>query len=105
VEAVFAAFTRAGVPVHGQFQHLASPIYAKYCMSAKTEHEIAMSVCEYESAAMAIKGKDESNKAFGSIPNRDIYVNKGTTLTLLQDPKTPASEAEYKLLVSAFGAL
>jgi hypothetical protein len=104
-EAAFAAFTKAGVPLHGIFQHLGSPIFASYCASATTEANTAMSVCEYGDEATLQKGKAESAKAFAAIPNRDIYVNKKTTLTLLLQPKNETTEADGKKLVEIFSAL
>jgi hypothetical protein len=105
VEAVLAAFTKAGVSLHDVGQHLGSPIGAMFCNKANTDHGIIISVCEYESEQAAVAGNATSAKAFSMVPNRDLYVNKKTTLTLLQQPKSAASEAEAKNLMTIFMAL
>jgi hypothetical protein len=105
-EDVFAAFQKEGMKLkEPPKQHMGSPVGAMYCAGALSEANLAMSVCEYRDEAAAKKGKDESANAFKAIPNRDIYVNKQTTLTILQNPKGPESEAESKRIVAQFAKM
>jgi len=100
VEDVLAAFKKAGFTLEDEKQHLASPYHASYCVGAKAQPGIAMSVCEYTEPTAAAKGKGESEKM--PIENREVYLNGATTLTVLQFPKSADSEQAKKKLVDTF---
>jgi hypothetical protein len=101
-EDVLAAIVNSGVPLQDEAQHLASPIGARFCVGAKSPQNLAMSACEYADVAAATAGRDASAKAFGAIEHRDIVVNKKTTLTILQSPFDPQSQAAHDKAVAAF---
>jgi len=101
-EDVLAAIAKSGVPLQEQAQHLASPIGALYCIGAKSPLELAMSACEYADETAAGAGRDSSVKAFAKIEHRDVVVNKKTTLTILQSPYDPQSQAAHDKAVAAF---
>jgi hypothetical protein len=100
VEDVYAAIAKAGFTFEEQRQHLAAPFEAAYCVGAKTQHDIALSVCEYAGVEAARKGKESSLQL--PIPNRAIHVNGATTLTVRQGTKTPESDRAAKKIVEAF---
>jgi hypothetical protein len=105
-EEVLAAFQKDGMKLkEPPKQHLGSPVGAMYCVGARSEANVAMSVCEYRDEAAAKKGRDESLAAFKAIENRDVHVNKQTTLTVLQNPKGPESEAESTRIVAQFAKM
>ncbi len=104
VEDAFAAFGAQGV-VAAPKQHLAAPVGARYCVSGTTAAGVAIGVCEYADAAAAAAGRETSTKAFGAVPNREIHVNKATTLTLLQSVPSDATRGEVAKILAAFAKL
>jgi hypothetical protein len=76
-----------------------------FCLGAQAEQGVSMSVCEYANEAAARAGRDASSAAFKSIANREIFVNRSTTLSVLQSPRTSGSEALVKRAVEAFAGL
>lgn len=105
-EDVYAAFEKAGFALTEKQQHVASVFGAKFCLGAKTDNDMAFSVCEYADEAAAKAGRETSLKALAVVPNRDILVNKKTTLTVRQPAaKTPASEASAKKAAQVFSTL
>jgi len=101
-EEVLAAIAAAGIPLEGQAQHVASTVGAHFCLGATAPLGLRMSACEYDTEAGALAGRDLSAKAFGKIEHRDITVNKKTTLTILQAPFTPGSQAAHDKALAAF---
>jgi hypothetical protein len=105
-EDVYAAFEKAGFALTEKQQHVASVFGAKFCVGAKTDNDMAFSVCEYVDEPSAKAGRDVSLKTLAMVPNREIFVNKKTTLTVRQPAKkTPASEAASKKAAQIFGKL
>jgi hypothetical protein len=102
VEDVLAAFEQQGLTCQDRRQHLAAPFRARYCFGARTDHDVAISICEYGDAHGAKLGRDESLKAFSAVQNREIFLNRSTTLTLRQGRPTAASQAVIRKLVEAF---
>ena len=107
---VFTEFAKEGLRLGSPpKQHLGAPIGAAYCLGAESTAHVAISVCEYADETSAKKGRDQSLSAFNSIEheiaNREIFVNKATTLTMLQSLKGNDSEAESKRLVQQFAKL
>jgi hypothetical protein len=105
VEKVFDAFTKTGAKLLETKQHLASPFLAKYCMEAHTEEGVYTDVCEYGDEATATQGKDASSKAFSTVPNRTLYQNKKTTLTLRNGNPGPKTTAQVTTFATTFKAL
>lgn len=104
-EDVFAALQKAGIPLNDVKQGVGSVYGAKYCASAKSG-EMAFGVCEYATPELAAKGREDSLKALQVVPNREIKINKKTTLTVRQPPtKTPETEALAKKGFDAFAKL
>lgn len=105
-EDVYAAFEKSGFVLTEKQQHVASVFGAKFCLGAKSDPEMAYSVCEYADEAAAKAGRESSIKALAVVPNREISVNKKTTLTVRQPAtKTSASEAAAKKAAQVFAKL
>lgn len=105
VEDVFAAFQGEGAKIREQRQHLAGPFLASYCVGAQTGEDVHLSVCEYKDAAKAKEGKAMSDQAFGTVPNRTLYQNGGTTLTVRVGGSSAADKELAKKLVQTFSTL
>jgi hypothetical protein len=103
VEDVLAAFRRSGIELSEERQHLGRPYGARYCVGAKSSPELALSVCEYVDAAAARDGTAISNKI--PLKDRDIRVQRATSLTVRLITKTPASQAVAVRLFDAFSKL
>lgn len=104
-EDVIAAFKDAGANIREQRQHLGAPFLAAYCVGGQTGTDVHFSICEYTDAARAKEGKAQSEQAFGAVPNRTIYVNGATTLTLRVGGTTEADRELGKKLPQAFNGL
>lgn len=102
VEDVLGAFEKEGAKIREKAQHLGAPFLAKYCVGAQTGEDIHMSVCEYADATIAAKGLHESQTAFGTVANRTLYQNGGTTLTIRLGKNGPEDQALAKKLIEAF---
>ncbi len=105
VEDAITAFQAAGATLREQRQHLGSPFLAAYCVGAQTGEDIHFSLCEYNDVARAKEGKAMSEKSFGSVPNRTLYLNGATTLTLRVGAPSGADGVLAKKLVDAFAGL
>ena len=84
-------------------QHLAAPFGAAYCLGGQSTG-LALSACEYDSSAAADLGARASARAFGAIAHREVHVNGTATLTILQSPWLPESEARAQAAVTAFAS-
>ncbi len=103
-EDAFAAFQRAGVELSEQRQHLARPYGARYCMGAFAGgRELALSVCEYVDTSAAQIGAAQSRKI--SLANREIRINRATSLTIREINKTAANDALSSRLFDNFDKL
>jgi len=102
-EEALEAFRRLGIELHEERQHLARPYGARYCMGAKSGTELALSVCEYIDAAAAQAGAEVSRKI--PLAQRQIQLNRATSLTVRQIKKTPASDALAQRLFQTFTQL
>lgn len=101
-EAVVGALKKAGLSVTKQSQHLAGPFLAAYCLGIKVG-ESDMSVCEYNDADTASKGREASLKSFGT-NGREIFRNGQTTLTV-RAPMNDEGARTRQTAVNAFMAL
>ena len=111
VEDVYAALRAAGLTIVDVKQHLASPQGARYCVGARIVGASAdllldASACEYATQESARIGRDYSESSLKDvIPNRTIYANKQTTLTLREAQKTPDIDALVGKASSTFAKL
>jgi hypothetical protein len=103
VEEALAAFREADIKLDTVRQHLARPYGARYCVGAKSGSAIALSVCEYIDSAAADAGAEISRKLL--LANREIRVNRATTLTVREIEKTPAADAVAVKLFERFARL
>ena len=103
-DAVVAAFRKAGIGVVDESQVYAAMVKASYCESAKGTN-VYISICEYSGEEEARAGRDFSKRTFASIPNREIFLNKKTTLTIGQTTPTPKGNAEAKSMADVFTKL
>jgi hypothetical protein len=104
-DAVFEAFSKAGVTLLEMKQHLASPYAANYCMEGHTANGVYADVCEFSEAEKANASKEVSTKAFAAVPNRTLLVRKKTLLTIRQGSPGPKDAAEAKAMTAAFTKL
>lgn len=102
-EAAFAAFRSDGVQLTDARQHLARPYGARYCMGAKAQGLVAISVCEYIDPQAAETGAADSRKI--KLLHREIRINQATSLTVRELEKTPAADALAKRLFASFAKL
>ena len=105
-EAVFAALTKAGLPLtDGPRQYVGVIAGASYCVGGQTADGLGVSVCEYLSAAKAVEGKAAVEKRFAHLtPVRDIIVRGATTLTLTARPDAPLASSK-RTATEAFATL
>lgn len=105
VEDCLDAFEKVGAEIREEAQHLASPFLALYCVGFQTGKDVHGSLCEYKDEAVAIKGREVSEKAFASMTNRKVHRNGGSTLTLRVGTTTPEDDALVKKMIAAFQAV
>jgi hypothetical protein len=101
---VFAALRSAGLTVTKEQQHLAAPFEARYCMGASLG-DVAISVCEFDDAERAARGRDVSERMLASIPNRKVVANRTATLTVREQAKTAESERTSARAIETFARL
>jgi hypothetical protein len=82
-ETLFAALTQRGIALASQKQVLAATAQAAYCALGVTKENIALAVCEYESAAAARAGKQLLDTRYAKlVPDAVRKVNGSTLLTI-----------------------
>ncbi len=101
VEDVLAAIKSAGIAPHDVQQHLGSPFGAQYCMGLKAGKDVHASVCEYKDAKTAADNRVASVRDL-NIPNRNIYQNGATTLTVRIGTRTDDEDALAQKMIAAF---
>lgn len=110
-EEVFTALKAAGLEIVDIKQHLAAPQGARFCLGARAvgpnkETRLDISACEYATPDVARIGRDYSLESMKSvIPNRTVYLNKQTTLTVREAEKTPELDALVDKASAAFAKL
>ena len=102
-EDAMSAFQKDGVALDKVRQHLGRPYGARYCVGAMAGTAVAISVCEYIDAAAAKSGAEASRKIV--LANREIQINRATSLTVREVEKTPEAEAVAKKLFASFAKL
>jgi hypothetical protein len=98
-----AAFRGAGVGLRAERQHLARPYGARYCVGAEFGPDVALSVCEYIDRKAAEAGVASSRKI--PLKDREIRLQRATSLTVKLLKKTPESQALEGQLFEAFAKL
>jgi hypothetical protein len=103
-EDTLAAFHRAGIELSEERQHLARPYGARYCMGAfAAGRDLALSVCEYVDTTAAQAGAAASGKI--ALKNREIRLNRATSLTIREINKTPESDGLSTRIFDNFAKL
>jgi hypothetical protein len=103
VEDALTAFRSAGIALGSERQHLARPYGARYCVGAKSGPDVALSVCEYVDGAAAEAGAAVSRQL--TLKDREIRLQRATSLTVRLIKKTPESQALAARLFDAFAKL
>ncbi|HET9450974.1 MAG TPA: hypothetical protein VFO83_08840, partial [Aggregicoccus sp.] len=82
-EQVLEALQGAGLVLGEQRQYLGATTGARYCYSARSLRGLQLSVCEFEDAASATRGR---GRVLGSRPppGRTVLLNRATTLLVQQ---------------------
>ncbi|MGQ0503942.1 MAG: hypothetical protein ACT4TC_01330 [Myxococcaceae bacterium] len=101
-EAILELIKKDGFTLKTLGQHLASPVGAIYCVGATLEEDVSLSICEYADEAAAKKGRELSASAFSAIKGREVFLNKKTTLALLQSPPGERASATARKLSKDF---
>jgi hypothetical protein len=103
---VFATFDKLGVSVPQKEQTLGATYKAAYCVGGYTaDRTLAVNVCEYASEAAATAGRDLSRSLFPDLPARDVWRQRATTMSIIQQKQDAPTKALEKKLVDAFLAL
>lgn len=94
-EQVFAAFQQAGLTLTNKTQVLGRTIGARFCENAHTPSGVVFSVCEFNDAATASRGRDYSLRTFGkALPDRDLLIKDKTLLTITRGKSDDGTKAE-----------
>lgn len=104
-EDLVGALKNQGLVFSEPKQVLANKWGARYCSMTVGASGVEVMVCEFETDAAAVQGRDFSTKAFGSIANRDLHLNRKTVLTVLRGPSAPPVTAEAKSVSEVFAGL
>jgi hypothetical protein len=96
-EAVLDALEAKGLKFERRRQVLARVVGASFCMTGLLAGGASISVCEYPDEAAAAKGRELSLEKFKALPNRQIFVNKKTTLTLTSTGDGASSDVADKV--------
>ncbi|MFM2417827.1 MAG: hypothetical protein RL385_2550 [Pseudomonadota bacterium] len=87
---VYLALERAGMTLAHSRQVLAAPIGARYCELADLGGAGHVSVCEFEGAEAAERGRAFSSARFGALmPGRVITRHEGTLVTWMAVHEVP----------------
>ncbi len=103
-DAVISGLKKAGIDVNEENQVYAATVKASYCEATKGKN-VYLSICEYADEPLAAAGRDYSMKTFAMVPNRQIFVNKKTTLTVAQATHTPEGDIEAKAVGELFAKM
>ena len=100
---VFAAIDKAGVTMGDRKQSVGATYKAAYCTGGYTKDgALAVSVCEYATAADATAGHDYAKTMFPNLNTREVWTHKTNTLTVIQQQTDDAAKATQKKIVDAF---
>ena len=112
VEEVLGALDAAGVKLLEKKQHLGSPFGARYCVGARVVNAAGdatlfhLSVCEFVSEDVAKMSREYSEQSLAStIPDRSVYLNKQTTLTMREMTKSPDNDALGAKIIDTYKKL
>jgi hypothetical protein len=97
-ERVLDAIDAAGLKVAVRRQFLGVAMKASYCAGGTTSDGIAISVCEYASAAEATAGKKYADRQYAAMGPEAIRATRGATvLTVVRPPERSPELAERAL--------
>lgn len=105
VEEVHAALRAAGIDLKPLRQTLALTVEASYCVISGSPSGLGVAICEYVDEKAAERGKALSLERLQAVPNREIFVNRKTTLTLRNTPNDETVRAEIKKAQEVFSKL
>lgn len=102
-EDVLATFERNGVALDRKRQQMASPHFAKFCLSAHAGEKVQITVCEHETEDRA----EENVKATQRLerPERRIARSGTTTLLLRRDLNSDVEVPLVDKLIRSFEAI
>jgi hypothetical protein len=104
-EAVLDALDAQGVKIERRRQVLARAVQASFCMTGLMAGGGSVAICEYPDEAAATKGREVSLEKFKALPNRQIFVNKKTTLTLTSTGDAGGSDVLAEKVKTIFAGL
>lgn len=84
VEAVIDALDAAGFRIENARPALAGNSKASYCRLANAAPQLFLTICEHEDAATAAASRAYTIETFDKISGRDIYLNGGTSLSIIR---------------------
>jgi hypothetical protein len=84
VEKILAILDAQGQPIARQQQVLGTPLGAHYCVVAATRNGLSLSICEFDSEALAQQGKATSLQNWGVVPRRKLLLKTKTLLTVVR---------------------
>ena len=105
VEEVHEALRAAGIDLKPLRQTLALTVEASYCTISGSPSGLGVAICEYADEAAAERGRALSLDRLKAVPNREIFVNRKTTLTLRNTPNDDVVRAEIKKAHEVFSKL
>jgi hypothetical protein len=103
-EAMFGTLQLKGVALHEVQQYMGHSWGARYCAGAETDHDVFLSVCEFDDPKSAAEGKKAFEQVFAANP-RPATLNKASVLTVRDDGKTPESAQQMKMISATFASL
>lgn len=104
VEDVLKAITDGGIKTRDVLQHLGSPFGAEYCVGLKAGKDVHASVCEYTDQKKAEENRVASMRDL-KVPNRTIYRNGATTLTIRVGTPNDEENALAQKMLAAFNSV
>lgn len=92
VEAAFSALAAAGLRLPAPRQYLAAVVGARYCAGGITDDGLAISACEYDSAAAAASGLARAARRFPQlVGTRAVVQHDALSLALSSGGRPPAA--------------
>jgi hypothetical protein len=103
-EQVLAALQSAGLVLGEQRQYLGATSGARYCFSARSLRGLQLSVCEFDDAESASRGR---GRVLGERPppGRTVLLNRATTLLVQPSVDSPGAQAEARVAAQTFAKL
>lgn len=105
VEVLREALESSGVAIVRTRQVLASAVDARYCALLASRAGLAISVCEYDDAQAAARGRARSHAQFDALMPGRTLVTHANALMTLSPPADPRAVDEATIAERAFAAL